>query len=59
MNALLWTLVVMGGINVLAIMYCFFLGGGLPRSSNSARFLESLISTALAVWAAVLLVGGR
>ena len=57
MNALLWTLVMMGASNLICLMFSLFISGSLPPSSNFSRFLDSLITTALMIWAVVLLFG--
>ena len=56
MNTLLWTLIGAGALNTLAILFCFYLGDGLPPMANWARLVDALYTAILAVWAVILLV---
>ena len=59
MNALLWTLAIFGAVNTLAMAYCLFFIGGLPKQTNKARFIDAIYTAVLGVWAVALLAGQK
>ena len=57
MKALLWTLVVIGGLNTFAVIWCA-VRGELTAVTPSARAIDALITAGIAAWALWLLAGG-
>lgn len=58
MTALLWTLVVVGGINTFSILYCYFVLGGLAPVTTASRFGDAIYTAVLMLWAFWLLARG-
>lgn len=55
MNSLLWTLVVIGGLNTASVVVKTILLGKVPPISQSARAADAIYTFGLCCWALYLL----
>lgn len=55
MNAFLWAIGIVAGLNTLCVMFALFTHGQLPKADGSIRFLDAIVTACFGVWALCLL----